>query len=281
MKTYLGVFFLAIPVSVFATCSSPISRTAFSPGTAISSTAVNSQLNTVYNKVNDLNGDCVTDATIAKAKLAAGYKDISVTAISSASYTALSTDEVISANAGSNAITVNLPTAVGIAGRVYTIKKNDSTTNTVTVDANSAETIDGALTKVLSLQWESMTLVSTGAAWLSTNLLVNSRVSTPGVAAPVFYSALIATTGTVSSEKGDFINGNCTNAAPQVCTFNSSIFTVAPNCFIGNSTNAGAAFYACFLDTEASTSSVSVRCSNSAQADVTTSRDKKIFCHGN
>jgi hypothetical protein len=51
------------------------------------------------------------------------------------------------------------------------------------------------------------------------------------------FSALVTDgsgTTTVSNENLDFINGNCTNpgAGQYVCTFNSGIFTVPPNCVI-------------------------------------------------
>lgn len=48
------------------------------------------------------------------------------------------------------------------------------------------------------------------------------------------FSALVSNTGTVTSENVDFINGNCTNADPRVCTFNGGIFSVAPNCTTDN-----------------------------------------------
>jgi hypothetical protein len=44
------------------------------------------------------------------------------------------------------------------------------------------------------------------------------------------FSWTVAANGAVSGENLDVINGNCTNADPRVCTFNSPIFTVAPNC---------------------------------------------------
>lgn len=43
---------------------------------------------------------------------------------------------------------------------------------------------------------------------------------------------VITTSGTVSNESADFINGNCTAANPTVCTFQSNVFTVAPNCTV-------------------------------------------------
>jgi len=51
-----------------------------------------------------------------------------------------------------------------------------------------------------------------------------------------------AATTTVSQENVDFINGNCTNATTgaYVCTFNTGIFTVAPNCTASSLTAGGA-----------------------------------------
>jgi hypothetical protein len=60
---------------------------------------------------------------------------------------------------------VNLPTAASSRYHVYTIKKVDASVNTVTIDASGAETIDGALTVVLTTQWERVTIQSNGTAW--------------------------------------------------------------------------------------------------------------------
>lgn len=82
-----------------------------------------------------------------------------------ANYTALSTDYFIFGDATAGSITINLPTAVGIAGKVYVIKKIDSSANTVTIDANSTQTLDGALTIVIGTQYASFSIVSNGSNW--------------------------------------------------------------------------------------------------------------------
>jgi hypothetical protein len=53
------------------------------------------------------------------------------------------------------------------------------------------------------------------------------------------FSAKVSSTDVVSDESLNWINGNCTNASTGVatCTFNTGIFTVAPNCNCTNSTN--------------------------------------------
>jgi hypothetical protein len=67
-------------------------------------------------------------------------------------------------DAASNAITVNLPTAVGNAA-LFSIKKTDNSANAITVDPSSTQTIDGGSTAVLTVQYESISLVSDGSNW--------------------------------------------------------------------------------------------------------------------
>lgn len=69
------------------------------------------------------------------------------------------------ASAATAAFTITLPTAVGCAGRRYVIKKTDVGLNAVTVDAAGSETIDGALTFVIDVQYESVEIESDGANW--------------------------------------------------------------------------------------------------------------------
>ena len=45
-----------------------------------------------------------------------------------------------------------------------------------------------------------------------------------------FEAVSISDTGVISSESSDWINGNCTNANPRVCTINSGVFSIAPVC---------------------------------------------------
>jgi len=68
-------------------------------------------------------------------------------------------------NATAASFTITLPTAVGISGRIYNIKKTDSTGNAVTIDGNASELVDGSLTKVLKSQNESITIQCDGSNW--------------------------------------------------------------------------------------------------------------------
>lgn len=77
-----------------------------------------------------------------------------------------SINQVILMNAAGGNKTVNLPAAsVAGSGGTVVVKKVDSSGNTVTIDGSGAETIDGAATFVLSVQYESVTLVCDGSNW--------------------------------------------------------------------------------------------------------------------
>lgn len=84
-----------------------------------------------------------------------------------ANYTLTGSDFAIAANPTvATSITLTLPAAAGCTGRIYIIKKmNASATDTVTIDGNGTETIDGALTIVMTLQFSGRTIISDGANW--------------------------------------------------------------------------------------------------------------------
>ena len=70
---------------------------------------------------------------------------------------------LVDANAGS--ILLNLPAPPVSAGRLLYIKKTDSSSNTVTIDQNSSETIDGGTQYLLYNQYEAVTLICDGTNW--------------------------------------------------------------------------------------------------------------------
>ena len=74
-------------------------------------------------------------------------------------------DYLIIADATAGAITMTLPPAALVPGRIYSFKRINSGANAVIVDAYAAETIDGNLTHTLTPQWNSVTIMSNGVAW--------------------------------------------------------------------------------------------------------------------
>lgn len=79
-------------------------------------------------------------------------------------YTATASDYTIVCN-NAGAITINLPAAAGCAGRIYVVKKISGAALNVTIDPNASETIDGALTRLLTTQYESVMIQSDGTSW--------------------------------------------------------------------------------------------------------------------
>ena len=93
-----------------------------------------------------------------------GAMEQQITTISSTT-TLDATHCTVLVDASSAAITVNLPAASGRVGRIYNIKRIDNSVNTVTIDGNASETIDGATTQTLITQWSTMTIQSNGTGW--------------------------------------------------------------------------------------------------------------------
>jgi hypothetical protein len=61
-----------LPTSLWAACISPVSRTNVGASTVLTSTKYNLDFNTIFNRVNNLPGDCIQNATVTGAKLAPG-----------------------------------------------------------------------------------------------------------------------------------------------------------------------------------------------------------------
>lgn len=87
-----------------------------------------------------------------------------------ANYTVTLTDRTVLVNATSGNLVITLPTAASaysatLGGYTFIVKKVDSSTNTVTIQGNGAETIDGSNTQVLAAQWMSYQVQSNGTSW--------------------------------------------------------------------------------------------------------------------
>ena len=60
---------------------------------------------------------------------------------------------------------INLPPASSSFNFIMNIKKLDVSANTITINGNGSETIDGGLTAILTTQYESITIVCDGSNW--------------------------------------------------------------------------------------------------------------------
>lgn len=123
----------------------------------------------------DLTDAASVDLPTVNAPLAAALASVSGGGLSTFIAT-VSTDTTLGAShytvlvdASAGNVVITLPTAAsafsGGIGKVFNVKKIDNSVNTVTVDGNGAETIDGAAAQVVTTRYSSMTLQSNGTFW--------------------------------------------------------------------------------------------------------------------
>lgn len=91
-------------------------------------------------------------------------------------YTVKDEDHTVLASAAGAAFTIALPPCSAKAYRIVVVKKIDSGSNEVTLDAAGSQTIDGSTTYTLSRQYQSVELHSNATGWS-----VVSRESGAGV----------------------------------------------------------------------------------------------------
>jgi hypothetical protein len=74
-------------------------------------------------------------------------------------------DTVLLADATGGNITITLKPALECTEKLVIIKRLNSGANTVTIDANGTETIDGATTVVLNAQYDTTRIMAYGGSW--------------------------------------------------------------------------------------------------------------------
>lgn len=79
-------------------------------------------------------------------------------------FTPDSTNYSIFCDASNNSVTINLPPAVGVKGRIYAIKAIDIT-NAINIDADGSELIDALQVVPLSSVGDTEIIQSDGANW--------------------------------------------------------------------------------------------------------------------
>jgi hypothetical protein len=114
----------------------------------------------VDNSTVEINSDTlrVKDDGITEAKL------LRVVVTDTTTSSMADTEDVSLVNAAGGAVTLTLPSVTN-SGRIVTVKKTDSSSNLVTVQRAGGATIDGATTKILYSQYESISLISDGTNW--------------------------------------------------------------------------------------------------------------------
>lgn len=148
-------------------------------------------------------------------------------------------DDILLVDASSGNVTVILPVTTGVIKRHYTIKKTDSSSNTVTISRSDPDTIEGSNTHVLNKPDEFVELHATSGEWII--VAGNSD----------------DTVDDVITAQGDIVQGSSTGTPERLAKGSSGEFLKA-----GASTNSWAAIAASdvqsgtFADARISESSV-------------------------
>jgi hypothetical protein len=85
--------------------------------------------------------------------------------VKTSSYSVLTTDCFLAADATTGTLTFTLPTASGNTGRIFYMKKIDSSANAMVIQGNGGDLIDGLSTVSTMVQYESFSIISTGTGW--------------------------------------------------------------------------------------------------------------------
>lgn len=105
-----------------------------------------------------------TDLTLTKPSDWNAFHIYGVNALNASTLLNATHDHILG-TAGAGGITLTLPTAVGIAGKPYHIKKVDSAAGSITIATTSGQTIDAGATYLLVNQWQYVEVYSDGANW--------------------------------------------------------------------------------------------------------------------
>jgi hypothetical protein len=122
------------------------------------------------NRIKAITGEATWDANPDStiAALALGSMVVP-TSVSSTPYAATTAPQILLVNTTSASITVNLPTAVGNAGLWKEVVNVGTGANTLTLDPNAAETINGDATVTTTTPNDALKIVSDGANWIITS----------------------------------------------------------------------------------------------------------------
>ncbi len=149
-----------------------------------------------------------------------------------ANYNIQDSDGIITANASSGGLNFTLPSAVGMAGRQFTIKKVDSSANAVTLSTTASQTIDGSATAQLGSQWQYLTVTSDGSNWIITNSTgANATASVQFTFSNVTGAAMnsVITSSTITTTGSGTLNVSVSGTGnPQISINGGSWVTSGP-----------------------------------------------------
>lgn len=87
------------------------------------------------------------------------------TAAKTSDYTLTANDYFVTVDCTGGNVVLTLPAVSGNAGKEFVIKRLDNSINTITIDANASELIDGALTLVILTQFIAKRIICDGSSW--------------------------------------------------------------------------------------------------------------------
>jgi len=139
-------------------------------GSKLADDAVNSEhiangaIDLVHMSANSVDSDQYVDGSIDAAHIASSaVTEVKrLRSVGTASSTSTISSDITLGTSGAGGITLTLPTAV--SGKVVIVKKVDSGVGALTI-SGPTNGIDGATTKALYHQYETMTFVSNGSVW--------------------------------------------------------------------------------------------------------------------
>ena len=115
----------------------------------------------------------------------------------------------------------------------YNANSNSGFTTTLRITSSGTKTVQA---QILSGNASFATFIEGNPASIevyyfpdSTNTIVTQNTELTAQSANEFVAS-VSSTGVVSGENFDWINGNCTNATPSVCAFMTNIFNEKPSC---------------------------------------------------
>ncbi len=143
-------------------------------------------------------------------------------------YTPYKNDKTILADASSASFTVTLPGAATVEkGKTYTVKRTNAGTNTVIVDGNGSETIDGITSLRLNQRFDYLQLQSDGTNWM----VIAERISPSLVINPALPYTATVYDGIIASNGAGTIN-----LPSAAAVLGGKIFTIKNSARAGNRT---------------------------------------------
>lgn len=106
-----------------------------------------------------------------------GIPNLNVVA-KTANYTLTLADDVVTGSVSGGAFTLTLPSAVGLTGRQFLIKRTDQTLGTLlNIATTSSQTINGSTTTTLATQYEELLVISDGSNWIAKRYILSDWTS--------------------------------------------------------------------------------------------------------